>query len=168
MYTHAYLVGTITEVSALGIVLTRTRVPGHSRLSQTTLDTCARCTQSGGTKMLPRVIQKSIWCVSSLEEASRKPHTYVSTWPLSSHLPLPSSQASRLLWAGRELTAGSQWIGDSWLHPFPSQGGSASWSPGRIRCLTPHRWQCWGAEVSAPLLQCIQLRRKVLERNISK
>ena len=96
----------------------------------------------------------------SPEQGSKKPHTYISAWPLSSHLPLSSPQAPRLLWVGRELTAGSCWTGGSWLHPFPSQGGSAPWSPGRIMCPTPHRWQCWGAEASVPPLQRTQLRRK--------
>ena len=42
----------------------------------------------------------------SPEQGSKKPHTYISAWPLSSHLPLSSPQAPRLLWVGRELTAG--------------------------------------------------------------
>lgn len=121
---------------------------------------CLLYTKWRETKMLLRVIQKATWCVSSLEQASKKPHMYVSTWPLSSHLALSSPQARRLLWVGRELTAGSCWTGDSWLHPLPSQGGSALWSPGRIRRPTPHRWQCWGAEASVPPLQRTQLRRK--------
>lgn len=141
MYTHARIVGNITRVSTSGIALARMQVLGQSRLSQATLPACARCIQSGKTKMPPRVSQKATWCVSSPDQASKKRHTYVSAWSLSSHLTHSSPRAPRLLWVGRELIAGSRWT-DNWFHPFPRQGGPASWSPGRIRCPTPHWFQC--------------------------
>lgn len=89
--------------------------------------------------MLPRWSNKLIQ-----EQAKKKPHTYVSVWPLSSHLPLSSPEAAVLLWAGRE------WRGDSgWAVSIPSPASPTVSRQDYMTRLTP-----WGASVLGSRMLC--------------